>query len=147
LPVALELADALVFLHHEAVPGGVIIHRDLKPSNIGLCGQGHVKVFDFGLSVVREVHVSSSDTYQVSGMAGTKRFMAPEVCSGLAYNEKVDVYSFGVVLWQICALMKPFAEMNEATHFQQVVLGGFRPQLDPRWPPGLSAVLQSCWHA
>ena len=27
LPVALELADALVFLHHEAVPGGVIIHR------------------------------------------------------------------------------------------------------------------------
>ncbi|CAN0318197.1 unnamed protein product, partial [Ascophyllum nodosum] len=48
--------------------------------------------------------------------------MAPEVCSGLAYNEKVDVYSFGVVLWQICTLMKPFAGMNETTHFQQVVL-------------------------
>ena len=27
VPVALELADALVFLHHEAVPGGVIFHR------------------------------------------------------------------------------------------------------------------------
>ena len=65
---------------------------------------------------------------KMSGMAGTKRFMAPEVCSGLAYNEKVDVYSFGVVLWQICTLIKPFAGMNEATHFQQVVL-------------------QSCWHA
>lgn len=83
----------------------------------------------------------------MSGMAGTKRFMAPEVCSGLAYNEKVDVYSFGVILWQICTLMKPFAGMNEATHFQQVVLGGLRPPLDPRLPPGLSAVLQSCWHA
>lgn len=27
LPVALELADALVFLHYEAVPGGVVLHR------------------------------------------------------------------------------------------------------------------------
>lgn len=27
LPVALELADALVFLHEDAVPGGAILHR------------------------------------------------------------------------------------------------------------------------
>lgn len=27
LPVALELADALVFLHNDAVPGGAILHR------------------------------------------------------------------------------------------------------------------------
>lgn len=27
LPVALELADALAFLHNEAVPGGFVLHR------------------------------------------------------------------------------------------------------------------------
>lgn len=27
LPVAIELADAIAFLHHAAVPGGVILHR------------------------------------------------------------------------------------------------------------------------
>lgn len=43
---------------------------DLKPSNIGLCGAGHVKVFDLGLSVVKEVRQSSSETYQVCGGCG-----------------------------------------------------------------------------
>lgn len=83
---------------------------------------------------------------KMSGMAGTKRYMAPEACSGLAYNEKVDVYSFAMVLWQICTLLKPFAGMSEAEHFNSVVLGGLRPPLDHRWPPGLSAVLQCGWH-
>ncbi|CAN0295096.1 unnamed protein product, partial [Hapterophycus canaliculatus] len=27
LPVAIELADALVFLHGSAIPGGVVLHR------------------------------------------------------------------------------------------------------------------------
>lgn len=43
-----------------------IFHRDLKPSNIGLCGQGHVKVFDLGLSVVRQVLGATTTTYEVS---------------------------------------------------------------------------------
>lgn len=83
----------------------------------------------------------------MSGMAGSKRFMAPEVCSNsLSYNEKVDVYSFGLVLWQICTLRKPFSGMSEVDHYQQVVLGGLRPPLDPRWPAGLIQLLQACWH-
>lgn len=35
--------------------------RDLKPSNIGLCAEGHVKLFDLGLSVVQEVREGSID--------------------------------------------------------------------------------------
>ena len=41
-------------------------HSDLKPSNIGLCGQGHVKVFDLGLSVVKDVVGSSTEAYEVN---------------------------------------------------------------------------------
>lgn len=72
--------------------------------------------------------------------------MAPEVCSGMWYNEKVDVYAFAIVLWQICALHKPFLGMTEAQHYQHVVLGGLRPPLDPRWPPALMNLMQVCWH-
>ena len=79
-------------------------------------------------------------------MAGSKRFMAPEVCHGLPYNEKVDVYSFAVVLWEICTLRKPFAGMSVADHYREVIVGGLRPPLDPRWPPRLVSLLQSCWH-
>lgn len=81
----------------------------------------------------------------MSGMAGSKRFMAPEVCHGQSYNEKVDVYAFALLLWQICALHKPFAGMSEADHFRNVVEGGMRPPLDSRWPQGLVAVMQACW--
>ncbi|CAN0365486.1 unnamed protein product [Hapterophycus canaliculatus] len=42
------------------------IRRDLKPSNIGLCGEGHIKVFDLGLSVVRQVLGATTTTYEVS---------------------------------------------------------------------------------
>ncbi|CAM9415644.1 unnamed protein product [Ectocarpus sp. 12 AP-2014] len=147
LPVAIELAEAVAFLHEAAIPGGVVLHsRDLKPSNIGLCGAGHIKVFDLGLSVVRQVLEAPTRVYEMSGMAGSKRFMAPEVCTGLSYNEKVDVYSFALVLWQICALRKPFAGMSEADHYLQVVQGGLRPPLDARWPPQLVHLLQACWH-
>lgn len=82
----------------------------------------------------------------MSGMAGSKRFMAPEACTGLSYNEKVDVYSFALVLWQICALRKPFAGMTEADHYRDVVQGGARPPLDTRWHPQLVHLLQACWH-
>ena len=82
----------------------------------------------------------------MSGMAGSKRFMAPEVCNGLPYNEKVDVYSFAVVLWEICTLRKPFAGMSVADHYREVIVGGLRPPLDPRWPARLVNLLQECWH-
>ncbi|CAN0396804.1 unnamed protein product [Pylaiella littoralis] len=147
LPVALELADALQFLHRDAIPCGFILHRDIKPTNIGLSAEGHVKVFDLGLSVVQEVRGGSQDQkYQMSGMAGSKRFMSPEVCKGLPYNEKVDVYSFAIVLWELCTLRKPFAGMNVADHYREVVIGRLRPPLHPQWPAGLQNLMQACWH-
>lgn len=82
----------------------------------------------------------------MSGMAGSKRFMAPEVCNGVPYNEKVDVYSFAIVLWEICALRKPFAGMSVADHYREVIVGGLRPPVDPQWPAGLIQLLQACWH-
>lgn len=82
----------------------------------------------------------------MSGMAGSKRFMSPEVCNGLPYNEKVDVYSFAIVLWELCALQKPFAGMSVSDHYREVITGGLRPPLDPRWPTALQHLLQACWH-
>jgi serine/threonine protein kinase len=35
LRIAKAIAEALVYLHEEAVPGCVVLHRDIKPDNIG----------------------------------------------------------------------------------------------------------------
>ena len=54
-----------------------VIHRDLKPGNLLLTVEGHLKVADFGLSKIFEgAHMGQ---YQMTGVTGTLRYMAPEV--------------------------------------------------------------------
>ena len=54
-----------------------VIHRDLKPGNLLLTVEGHLKVADFGLSKLFEgAHMGQ---YQMTGVTGTLRYMAPEV--------------------------------------------------------------------
>ena len=57
-----------------------ILHRDLKPANIGFDVRGDIKIFDLGLA--KELKPSQqvgTDQYHTSGIAGTRRYMAPEV--------------------------------------------------------------------
>lgn len=44
LRCAYEIADALRYLHDEAIPGYTVIHRDLKPDNIAFMADGTCKV-------------------------------------------------------------------------------------------------------
>lgn len=81
---ALELARALNFLH-KCIP--TILHRDLKPGNLLLTQEGHLKVSDFGLSKI--IDKTTSGAYQMTGVTGTLRYMAPEVMRSESYNEKV----------------------------------------------------------
>ena len=46
--VALELCDALRFLHENDV-----IHRDIKPSNIIFCNDDHIKLIDFDAARIK----------------------------------------------------------------------------------------------
>lgn len=34
-----QLAEALRYLHEEAIPGRMVVHRDLKPDNIGFSAE------------------------------------------------------------------------------------------------------------
>ena len=50
----LQLAEALQYMHNDAMPGKMVIHRDLKPDNIGFDADGNLKLIDLGLGRVRE---------------------------------------------------------------------------------------------
>ncbi|XP_043707804.1 LRR receptor-like serine/threonine-protein kinase RPK2 [Telopea speciosissima] len=93
--IALNIAQALAFLHYSCVPR--IIHRDIKPSNILLDEELNAYLSDFGLARLLEVF----ETHATTDVAGTFGYVAPEYATTCRVSEKADVYSFGVVLLEL----------------------------------------------
>lgn len=92
--IIVELSSAMKEVHRVG-----IIHRDLKLENILLDSNNRVKVSDFGLCTFIK---SDDETMSHTQMAGSMKYMAPEILQGRTnYDEKVDVYSFGVVVFVV----------------------------------------------
>lgn len=101
--VALGVANAMNYLHQKH-----ILFRDLKPANIGFDNDGKVKLFDFGLAR----HIDDCSKYEV---AGTPRYLAPEILDGEGYSFGSDAFSFGLVFYEICTLEAPAPPAQETS--------------------------------
>ncbi|XP_059644279.1 probable LRR receptor-like serine/threonine-protein kinase At1g74360 [Cornus florida] len=95
IDVALDIAHALVFLHHECFPA--IVHRDVKASNVLLDKNGKACVTDFGLARI----VDAGDSHVTTMVAGTVGYVAPEYGQTWHATTKGDVYSFGVLAMEL----------------------------------------------
>ena len=102
---ALEIARQLCAGLAEAHRAG-IIHKDLKTANIILSrrpdGNPRAVITDFGLA--GEPAPDSGD------LAGTPRYMAPELWRGAAASKASDVYALGVILYEMVTGGTPFAD-------------------------------------
>jgi serine/threonine protein kinase/Tfp pilus assembly protein PilF len=99
--IALQLADALVFLHERG-----IYHQDLKPSNVLMTPAGTPMLLDFNLC---------ADARATSLLGGTLPYMAPELLQGqdessatLAADARSDIFSLGVILFELATGAHPF---------------------------------------
>ncbi|XP_022768865.1 probable LRR receptor-like serine/threonine-protein kinase At1g74360 [Durio zibethinus] len=95
IDVAVDVARALVFLHHECYPA--IVHRDVKASNVLLDKDGRARVTDFGLARVVDV----GDSHVSTMVAGTIGYVAPEYGQTMKATTKGDVYSYGVLAMEL----------------------------------------------
>ena len=91
-----------------------IIHRDIKPENIMVSEHGDYKLGDFG--VARQLEHTMSAT-----VAGSERYMAPEVIKREKYGRDVDTYSLGVVMYRLLnKRTMPFMKIGELPSAQDV---------------------------
>ncbi|KAL4027389.1 G-type lectin S-receptor-like serine/threonine-protein kinase RLK1 [Cucumis melo var. makuwa] len=100
IEVILGTARGLCYLHEECETQ--IIHCDIKPQNILLDDSLVARISDFGLAKL----LKKNQTRTMTGIRGTKGYVAPEWFRNLAITAKVDVYSFGIVLLEIISCRK-----------------------------------------
>ncbi|CAN6234400.1 unnamed protein product [Urochloa humidicola] len=93
--LALDVARGLLYLHEEC--STQIIHCDIKPQNILLDGNFTAKISDFGLAKL----LRTNQTQTITGIRGTRGYVAPEWFKSNGITAKVDIYSFGVILLEL----------------------------------------------
>ncbi|XP_030940642.1 G-type lectin S-receptor-like serine/threonine-protein kinase LECRK1 [Quercus lobata] len=109
MQIALGIARGLMYLHEEC--SMQIIHCDIKPQNILLDDFFTAKISDFGLAKL----LMNQQARTLTGIRGTKGYVAPEWFRNTPVSVKVDVYSFGVMLLEIvCCRRCVEVEMERA---------------------------------
>ena len=92
LKIGRDICTALIYCEEKGV-----IHRDIKPANLFIDDFGNYRIGDFDVSrLLDSAHVAPAMT----GIE-TISYMAPEVFSGLSYNNTVDIYALGLILYQL----------------------------------------------
>lgn len=92
-----QLADALIYLHHEQPP---IVHRDIKPSNLKITPTGLLKLVDFGLV---KILAPEEVTITVIQGQGTALYTPIEQYGGdeTHTDARADIYAFGATFYHL----------------------------------------------
>lgn len=141
--IAAQVAAALHYAHNAG-----IVHRDIKPANILLCGDGRLKVADFGIA--KAVEDSEPDRpapaealTSTGSIVGTAQYLAPEQVDGRPVDGRTDVYALGVVLYEMLCGRPPFTgDTDMAVALKHVTTDPLSPrQVRGGIPRGLEAVV------
>jgi eukaryotic-like serine/threonine-protein kinase len=143
IPTLIGLASGLAAAHAAG-----IVHRDFKPENIVRCGDGRVKILDFGVARMSDKEAVTELRLTQTGMAiGTPGYMAPEQLGGESTDARTDVFAFGVVAWELATGAHPFgaspaellAKMTDLMNGRPVTAVGASLSVQ-----GLEPILRKC---
>ncbi|KAF8517257.1 kinase-like domain-containing protein [Hysterangium stoloniferum] len=122
------ISSALVFLHRHNPP---IVHGDISAGNILVSDKGIPSLTDFGLSrFVDDMERLSTS----SNVAGSLRWMAPELLHNENASRQNDVWAFGMTILENISEKPPYCEI---TSDPAVIMNITQGKIPPR--PELSA--------
>jgi len=75
-----------------------VVHRDISPDNLMLGFDGHVKVIDFGIALVKN---RQAPVTELGTIKGKPPYMSPEQVKNEAMDRRSDVFSLAVVLHEM----------------------------------------------
>lgn len=146
-PQACDIArQAAAALHHAHGQG--MVHRDVKPANFLIDREGHVKILDFGLSLVRKGE--DHDEFSLAMIfghdcLGTADYIAPEQSlDSYQVDGRADVYSLGCTLYFALTGEVPFPTKRTADKVAAHRTKTARPlqELAPKIPDQVTAIVK-----
>jgi serine/threonine-protein kinase len=140
--IGADVARALTAVHDAG-----LLHCDVKAQNVVREAGGRVVLMDLGAGRTER---DPSDSDRLSDVAGTPRYMAPELFQrGATATQASDIYSLGVLLYYLATGRFPvdgksFGELKQAHREGRVTpLASVRPDL----PPAFVALVTSALDA
>jgi serine/threonine protein kinase len=103
-------------------------HSDLKPDNMLITIDGHIKLTDFGLSVMgMEVMSEMPDDIRTHApseqhrIIGTPDYLSPEVLMGIGFGPSVDWWALGIMTFEFLVGFPPFNDESPQQIFQNIL--------------------------
>ena len=137
---------AEIILAVESLHKNNCIHRDIKPDNFFIDKNGHLKIGDFGLSLISN-NISYPYTYSLKknncngdsenlkkligfSNVGSLLYVAPEVIDKKSYGAEIDWWSVGIIFYEMLVGFPPFWGENDTPKDTGLKLKNFKKYLN-----------------